>query len=574
MSKMIVRREYSENLTGLSDLHPLLQRLYSARAITSEDEINRDLTGLIPFTSMMNIEKAAERIADAIFNQERILIVGDFDADGATSTALALSALKMFGARYVRFLVPNRFAYGYGLTPEIVDVAAEQEPNLIITVDNGVSSHAGVARANELGIDVLVTDHHLPGETLPDAVTIVNPNLVGDEFPSKCIAGVGVIFYVMLAVRSQLKETGWFDDKNIQIPNMSQFLDLVALGTVSDVVPLDRNNRILVHQGLRRIQAGYSRPGILALLEVSGRQRNNLIASDLGFAIGPRLNAAGRLDDMSLGISCLLASDPNTAHRMAKKLDYLNKERRAIEAQMKTQAFDILDKIDLGQRFPLGICLYEESWHQGVIGLVAARVKERMNRPVIAFAKGEDGNLKGSARSVKGLHIRDVLDAIATERPDMLKKFGGHAMAAGLSLEIQHLDEFSRLFTEEVARRVTEEDLKGRIETDGELTEDDLNMETAQLVRGAGPWGQNFPEPLFDGIFTITEQHIVGRRHLKLILQLEGSEEFVDAIAFNVNLSEWPNNRCEKARIAYKLDLNHYRGQQKLQLLIEDIAAL
>lgn len=574
MKKVIVRRECTVDPNILSNLSPLLQRIYAARDISSSDEINRELQGLLPFESLKNIDIASERLAKALAKQENILIVGDFDADGATSTALVESALKQFGAEHVSHLVPNRFAYGYGLTSQIVDVAAEQHPELIITVDNGITSHEGIKRANELGIDVIVTDHHLAGDTLPDAVAIVNPNLPDCTFPSKCIAGVGVAFYVMLALRSYLKETGWFDRQQLEIPNMAQYLDLVALGTVSDVVLLDKNNRIMVYQGLRRIRAGYARPGVLALLEVSGRQRDNIIASDLGFAIGPRLNAAGRLDDMAIGIACLLAVDPNEAYTMAKQLDGLNRERRSIETQMKNQAFEILDKLDLEKEYPLGICLYDESWHQGVIGLVAARVKERLNRPVIAFAKGDDGMLKGSARSIKGLHIRDVLDAIAKSHPDVLTKFGGHSMAAGLSLEEKHYKIFSEEFTKEITKRIGDAQLQDCIESDGELEDQLLTLDTAREIRNAGPWGHGFPEPVFDGTFNLIDQHIVGRCHLKVILQVPGTDRFIDGIAFNINMDKWPNERAKSAVIAYKLDLNDYRGRQKLQLMIEDITAV
>jgi single-stranded-DNA-specific exonuclease len=574
MSKVIVRRELAADLSGLADLHPLLQRVYAARQVTSSDEVDCELKGLLPYTDMLNIEAAAKRLAKAVSTQERILIVGDFDADGATSTVLAVSALRSFGAQYVRYLVPNRFAFGYGLTPEIVDVAKDQSPDLLITVDNGISSVAGVERAKELGIDVLITDHHLPGDHVPEGCIIVNPNQKGDLFSSKSLAGVGVIFYAMLALRSELKNMNWFEKINRECPNMAQYLDLVALGTVADVVPLDKNNRILVQQGLRRIRAGYTCAGILALLSVADKSRESISATDLGFAIGPRLNAAGRLEDMSLGISCLLSRDPNSAHRKAKKLDHLNKERRAIETQMKREAFDVIDQLNFDRKLPIGVCLLDETWHQGIIGLVAARVKEKVSRPTIAFAKVSPDTLKGSARSVKGLHIRDVLDNIAKANPHLLTKFGGHAMAAGLSIHPDNYEEFSKVFAEEVGKILSEDDLQDRIETDGELVSDDFTLDIAELLRSAGPWGQNFPEPRFDGIFQLVDQHIVGRRHLKMTLQIPSTDIFIDGIAFNVDADKWPNFNCQQAHVVYRLDINEFNGRRKLQLLVEDLEAL
>lgn len=572
MAKRIVRRNPKEHcLSGLADLQPILQRIYAARNVNSTAELDRELTGLHPYASLLNIEKAAERLASAIQDQQKILIIGDFDADGATSTALAMSALKKFGALNIDFLVPNRFKFGYGLTPEIVEVASEKNPKLIITVDNGIASHAGVLRANSLGIDVVITDHHLQGTTLPEAFAIVNPNQHGDEFPSKCMAGVGVIFYVMLATRQALKQRNWFDHNALPYPSMVEFLDLVALGTVADVVPLDKNNRIFVHQGLRRIQAGYARLGILALLKVAGKEPASINVTGLGFLLGPRLNAAGRLDDMSLGIACLLAEDQHAASSMAKQLDELNHERRAIEMQMQKEAFVIVEKLQFANRMPAGICLYDEHWHQGVVGLVASRIKEKFNRPVIAFAKVDETTLKGSARSVESIHIRDILDAIATRHPDLLSKFGGHAMAAGLSIAIDAYDRFRDIFAQEVAAHIPEEELYGRIETDGELISDEFSMQTAELLRNAGPWGQSFPEPVFDGVFQVVDQRLVGQRHLKMTVRLPESALYLEAIAFNVDAGLWPNPRCERVQMAYKLDINEYQGRHRLQLLVEEI---
>ncbi len=569
MSSVIVRRPTSEG-SELASLPPLLRRIYVARNIHSVDELSCDLSGLLSFKQLLNIDVACKRLAHALDEKQHILIVGDFDVDGATSSALAVSALKAMGAQQVSYLVPNRFTYGYGLTPEIVEVAKAHQPNLIITVDNGISSHAGVQRAKELGIDVIITDHHLPGETLPDAYTIVNPNQRGDNFPSKHLAGVGVIFYVMVALRSYLNETGWFERHDVASPNMATYLDLVALGTIADVVPFDKNNRILVRQGLNRIRASKMCHGIAALLQVSGRKCENLKAADLGFAVGPRLNAAGRLDDMSLGIACLLAADIETALGIAQQLDDLNKERRVIEAQMQQDAFQAIDDLGLNaQQLPFGLCVYEEHWHQGVVGLVASRVKEKWHRPVIAFAKVDDGTLKGSARSVPGLHIRDVLESIAVNHPDLISKFGGHAMAAGLSLPAQGYEEFSRLFSEEVAKRMQASQLQGQYETDGELSNTDLNLSVAEMLSEAGPWGQGFPEPLFDGHFKVVSQRIVGGKHLKLVFQAPSGEHYIDAIKFSVDLDKWPNYHCRSAVVVYRMDINEFNGRRRLQLIVE-----
>ncbi|MCX7121028.1 MAG: single-stranded-DNA-specific exonuclease RecJ [Gammaproteobacteria bacterium] len=572
MQNKLTRRPYSEeHLEKLSSLPSLLQRIYAARNVTSLSDLDRSLSALLPYADLLDIEKAANRLIDAIIKQERILIIGDFDADGATSTAVAVSALRSFGAINVDFLVPNRFTFGYGLTPEIVDLAKTKSPDLIITVDNGISSIEGVARANKLNIDVVVTDHHLQGAELPAALAIVNPNRKDDPFKSKSLAGVGVIFYVMLAVRAQLESKNYFMENNIVKPNMAELLDLVALGTVADVVPLDKNNRILVHQGLNRIRAGLARPGIRALLQIAGRTPEKLAAMDLGFSIGPRLNAAGRLDDMALGINCLLENNVDDALHRARILDQLNIERRAIEAEMKIQAFDIVDKLDLQKKLPMGICLYDESWHQGVVGLVASRVKDKLNRPAIAFAKADEKTLKASARSVDGVHIRDVLDEIATKHPHLLSKFGGHAMAAGLSIKRDDFAEFSTVFAETVSRYLHHDQLCRVIQTDGELTQDDFTLENAGVIKEAGPWGQYFPEPVFEGDFNIISQRLVGANHLKLVLKADNAIHPVDAIAFQVDLNQWPNHRATRVKIAYRLDVNEYRGRSSLQLHVEGI---
>ena len=567
----IVRRHYSEHHL-LLQLPPLLQRIYAARDIKSLNDMDRSLSALLPYADLLDIDKAVSRLTTAILSQEKIVIIGDFDADGATSTAVAVSALRTFGAKNVDFLVPNRFTFGYGLTPEIVALAAKtKSPDLIITVDNGIASIDGVAYANKLNIDVVVTDHHLQGTQLPDAVAIVNPNRKADPFKSKSLAGVGVIFYVMLALRAHLDAQHYFAENNILKPNMAEFLDLVALGTVADVVPLDKNNRILVHQGLQRIRAGLARPGIRALLQIAGRSPEKLAAVDLGFSIGPRLNAAGRLDDMALGINCLLENDFESALKQARLLDQLNIERRAIENEMKVQAFDIVDQMDLAKQLPMGLCLYDANWHQGVVGLVASRVKDKLNRPVIAFAKVDDKTIKGSARSVNGVHIRDVLDEIATQHPHLLSKFGGHAMAAGLSIELNNFAELSAVFAETVSRYLSVDQLHRVIETDGELSPDDFTLENAEMIKAGGPWGQCFPEPLFDGEFDIISQRLVGTNHLKLVLKHKNAAHPVDAIAFQVDTTQWPNHRVARATIAYRLEINEYRGRASLQLNIESL---
>ncbi len=580
MKKNIQRRELpTATVDWPEQLHPLLQRVYQTRDIVNKNQLSRELKGLPSPSLMKGIDRAVERLQHAIEQQEKIVIIGDFDADGATSTTLALLALQAMGLSTVGFLVPNRFDYGYGLSPEIVELARHQKPALIVTVDNGISSISGVAAANTLGIDVIVTDHHLPGNELPDAYAIVNPNQPGCDFPGKNLAGVGVIFYLLSALRASLKESGWFQQQNIEVPNMAQYLDLVALGTVADVVPLDQLNRILVHQGLQRIRAGATRPGILALLKIANRQRERIVASDLGFAVGPRLNAAGRLDDMTHGIACLLCKDEGIALEMAQELDDFNKDRRQIEQSMQTEALKIVNTLHLGEEGEMSaktLCLFDPQWHQGVIGILASRIKERFHRPVMAFALSDKGDeLKGSARSIAGIHIRDVLDRIATENPGLINKFGGHAMAAGLSLAKENFEKFQQAFEQEVAKNADESLFKPVLMSDGELDADELNLFLAQLIRDAGPWGQQFPEPLFDGDFYIVSQRIVGEKHLKLVLSLdEKHKQIVDAIAFNIDPKEWPNNNAKQLKLAYRLDVNEYRQRQSLQLMVEYLEVL
>lgn len=574
MQKIIRRRELTQSL-GLKT-SALLDRIYAARGVQREEELHYALANLHK-PRFKGLEAAVSLLADAVVAQAKVLVVGDFDADGATSSALAVLALKAMGLSEVDFLVPNRFEYGYGLTPEIVAVAAAQQPDIIVTVDNGISSIEGVRAAHELGIAVIVTDHHLPGAELPEADAIVNPNQPGCEFPSKHLAGVGVIFYVMNALRAELRQMGWFAESGLAEPNMASFLDLVALGTVADVVPLDYNNRILVAQGLQRIRAGVCRPGIKALLEVAGKQAHRLVASDVGFALGPRLNAAGRLDDMSLGIQCLMCESEALAREMAAQLDELNRDRKSIETGMQQEAMGMLQQTLLADatQLPWGLCLFEETWHQGVIGILASRIKDKFHRPTIVFADAGEGQIKGSARSVPGFHIRDALDAVAARHPQLLHKFGGHAMAAGMSLRREDFDAFARAFDEEVRRQLSADDLQAVLVTDGELTPEDFSLVLAAQLRDAGPWGQHFPEPVFDGEFYVVQQKLVGGHHLKLTLAPDAQgQQLIDAIAFNIDTSIWPNPQLQKIRAAYKLDVNEFRGNQTLQLLVDYLEAV
>ena len=572
----IVTRPFDLSGCDFADqLDPLLQRIYQSRGIDSQASLDRRLNCLPEPQSMTGLDAATQRLVTAAKKQQSVLIVGDFDADGATSSALMVLGLRAMGFQSVDFLVPNRFDYGYGLTPEIVDLAAEKSPDLIITVDNGISSVEGVARANKLAIEVIVTDHHLPGTQLPDALAIVNPNQQGCDFPSKNLAGVGVAFYLLIALRTELRQQQWFDQQQIAEPNLSQWLDLVALGTVADVVPLDQVNRALVHQGLLRIRSGHSRPGIQALLRIAGKNPARLVATDLGFALGPRLNAAGRLDDISLGIQCLLCDDPQQALHTAQALDELNQDRKSIETGMQQQALAIVEQLGLDDKsMPAALSLFQPDWHQGVVGLLASRIKEKYHRPVVAFARGDNGDLKGSCRSIPGLHIRDTLDAVATQNPGLITKFGGHAMAAGLSLNEDKLSEFEQAFEQQVAQLVTEDDLQARLITDGCLEAQQLSMHTAEMLRDAGPWGQLFPEPCFQGDFRIVQQRIVGERHLKLVLAPHNQPEIaIDAIWFNIDTARWPNPEAETVHCVYRLDVNEFRGLESLQLMVQHLQA-
>ncbi|NMY53148.1 single-stranded-DNA-specific exonuclease RecJ [Pseudomonas sp. WS 5011] len=566
----IESRPLPEILPNLGALPPLLTRLYAARGVQSAAELDKGLARLIPYQQLKGLDAAVDLLVLGLQQSQRMLIVGDFDADGATASTVGVLGLRMLGAAHVDYLVPNRFEYGYGLTPEIVAVALEREPQLLITVDNGISSVEGVAAAKAAGLTVLVTDHHLPGAELPAADAIVNPNQPGCAFPSKALAGVGVMFYVLLALRARLRETGWFSAQHPE-PNLGELLDLVALGSVADVVPLDANNRILVHQGLARIRAGRARPGLRAILEVAGRDHRRITSTDLGFILGPRLNAAGRLDDMALGIECLLCEDEALARDMAVQLDQLNQDRKAIEQGMQREALAQLKDLPL-EDMPFGLCLFEADWHQGVIGILASRMKERYHRPTIAFADAGDGVLKGSARSVPGFHIRDALDAVAAKHPQLISKFGGHAMAAGLSLPQENFGAFAAAFDAEVRRQLCEDDLTGRLLSDGALSIEEFHLPLAKELRNAGPWGQHFPEPLFHGVFQLVQQRVVGERHLKVVLKSECGSVQLDGIAFGVDREIWPNPTVRWVELAYKLDVNEYRGQESVQLLIAHIS--
>jgi single-stranded-DNA-specific exonuclease len=546
----------------------LLRALYANRGLTDTAEAAPGLGALEPAGALRGLDRAVALLAEQLHAGGHLLVIGDYDADGATGSALAVRGLRALGAARVSSLVPSRFAFGYGLSPAVVEAAMTHRPDLIITVDNGIASLAGVARARELGIPVLVTDHHLPGDQLPDAAAIVNPNQPECAFPSKHLAGVGVIFYLLAALRTHLRVTGWFDARRTE-PNLAEQLDLVALGTVADVVTLDRNNRILVEQGLRRIRAGRCCPGILALLTVAGRDPTRATTTDLGFFAGPRLNAAGRLEEMSLGVECLLTDDPARAMELAQMLDGLNRRRREIEGEMKDQAELLLDAIRLdGESLPPALCLFGDDWHQGVSGIVAARIRERYHRPVIAFAESGDGLLRGSARSIDGLHIRDAIDWVDRHHPALIERFGGHAMAAGLTLRADCLPTFRDAFVEAVRAQLGDVPRQAEIRSDGPLPACLLTLETAEMLRLAGPWGKGFPEPRFDGVFEVRQARIVGERHLKLRVALPGGES-IDAIGFN--LGEQLSESQGRVQLAYRLDVNAYRGIHSPQLILETL---
>lgn len=572
-SRLRIRQRTIKDPAGSlpESLHPVLQRVLLARGLVDEASLDLGLNGLAHPKLLNGIDGAAALLARAVMDGQRILVVGDFDADGATGTAVAVRALRGFGAPHVEYRVPNRFEFGYGLTPGLVETLADSPPDLLMTVDSGIACLAGVARARALGIDVVVTDHHLPGEQLPEANAIVNPNVPGDQFPSKALAGVGVVFYLMSALRGQLRDAGWFT-RGRQEPRLAELLDLVALGTVADVVPLDHNNRVLVQQGLARIRAGQSCPGLLALLRVGKRDYRHVTAADLGFAVGPRLNAAGRLEDMSVGIRCLLTDDDREAEQLATQLDELNRQRKAMQETMQNEALGqvkvLLESLDA--ELPFSLCLHDDRWHQGIVGLVASKIKEATHRPVIAFApEGDESLLKGSARSIPGLHIRDVLAHVDATSPGLIRAFGGHAMAAGLSLDATALDEFQAQLEQSVQHFLDGEVPSAELMTDGELDARDLTLEFARQLADLGPWGQRFPEPMFEGAFEVIDQRVVGGAHLKMVLRPLESSELIDAIAFGKLPEDLQGQH--KVRLVYKLDVNHFRGESSAQLMVEHI---
>lgn len=604
MLAKITRRKDVTVDQSLQQLSKKLQQILATRGISHLQELDYSLTGLLPPTELKNIQVATEALFKAVEQQQSILIIGDFDADGATSTAVMMKALKSMGVKNVNFLVPDRFIFGYGLSVKLVEQAAKLKPDLIVTVDNGISNVDGVARANQLNIDVIITDHHLAGEVLPQALAIINPNQPGDTFKSKNLAGVGVAFYLMLSLRAHMRSVGWFKKHSIEEPNLAELLDLVALGTVADVVPLDRNNRILVEQGLKRIRRGLACAGIKALLQVAKRQENQCQASDLGFAIGPRINAAGRLDDMSVGINCLLAEDSQMALSIATQLDNFNRSRRNIEQSMLEQATLDLEAYlekerthQLEKQRPSALCFYDSQWHQGVIGILASRLKEKINRPVIVFTldeSAEDKNvesskaikntqtmIKGSARSVKGIHIRDILADINTLHPALIEKFGGHAMAAGLSMKLIHFNKFAELFYDAVES--CSDFIKDEVITDGELSAEEMTLDFATQLRRYGPWGQGFLEPLFDDEFTIVNCRLLAEEHLKFLIEKPDAKEkqtsLLDAIYFRcpkdlLEKADLFGQSIKKVRIVYKLTINDYRGKQTPQLIIEQLETI
>ncbi|MFC3031105.1 single-stranded-DNA-specific exonuclease RecJ [Pseudoalteromonas fenneropenaei] len=571
MNKLIQARPRVADDHLPTSLHPVIRQLYATRGVASVEELDNSAKGLLDFRLFKDIDKACALLSEALQAQARVLVVGDFDADGATSTALLMSGLPAFGFAQVDYLVPDRFSLGYGLSPALAEHIIALQPELVITVDNGISCIAGIAKVKAAGIRVLVTDHHLQGVELPDADAIVNPNQRDCQFPSKSIAGVGVAFYLLVALRNHLRQIGYFPAQGG--PNLAELLDLVALGTVADVVALDANNRTLVYQGLARIRSGQTRPGIKALIEVANRNAATLSASDFAFALAPRLNAAGRLDDMSLGIACLLSVDDYQARRIAAELDSLNHERREIEQGMQQEALAALEKVlNSGSAVPDAVCLYQDDWHQGVIGILAGRLKELYHRPTIIFADGDEGEIKGSCRSIDGLHMRDTLELLNSQHPGLIVKFGGHAMAAGLTIRAEHFAHFKQVFVAEVSRNLSEEDKQSVVLTDGSLPTECFSLDFAFLLQQAGPWGQKFPEPLFDDVFELVQQRIVGDKHLKLVLK-HPAGKLVDAIAFNVDLRAWPNSAARYARVVYQLDSNEFRGKTSLQLLVREIQA-
>lgn len=575
MKKQIDRcqKPISKELRALS-LHPVLKQVYANRDIQLAADLDCSLHSLLPYHALKDIDRAVDVLVMALQKKYRILVLGDYDVDGATSTVLAVRLLRLMGASHVDFLVPNRFADGYGLTSALLEQAMTYQPNLILTVDNGISSVEGIRLAKERGVEVVVTDHHLASDELPDASAIVNPNQPQDQFASKNLAGVGVVFYLMLALRARLREIGWFQQLELPDLNLGRFLDLVALGTIADVVSLDHNNRILVYQGLQRIRAGSCVAGISALLKVAGRSQLTLKASDISYAIAPRLNAAGRLESMMLAVSCLLTDDPEEALSIAKRLDQLNIDRREIEKNMHQEALHfIAHQLTLADKaLPHGLCLLNKAWHEGVIGILAARIKDHIQRPVIVFTEQDRDQewLQGSARSIEGLHIRDLLDRISIQYPHLMKRYGGHAMAAGITIHRQDFTQFSAVFNEQA--KPFFDDLSRQtmaLMSDGELPYTDISIEFARLLRDAQPWGQDFSEPLFEGRFKLIRQFMIAEKHLKLVFLING--QAVDAMAFNVDAKVWPNYRCDYVHLLYRLDLNEFKNKTQLKLMVEYI---
>lgn len=571
--KLKQRQSQAVSDTLPDGLHPVIRRILLTRNITDESALDLSLGRLLPPNSLAGVQQAAEILADAVVNNQSILIVGDFDADGATGTSLAIRALKLMAATRVGFRVPNRFEFGYGLSEGLVETLSDDPPDVLVTVDSGISSLEGAAKAREMGCKLIITDHHLPGDALPGADAIVNPNCPGDQFQSKALAGVGVVFYLMTVVRSALRDRNWFTFPRQQ-PNLARLLDLVALGTVADLVPLDNNNRILVRQGIERIRQGLCGPGLLALLRLGKRDYRHLSASDLGFAVAPRLNAAGRLEDMSVGIRCLLTDDRDEAMALAKELDELNHSRKARQEQMQQQALEQLQELLDGlsaRDLPAGVCLYDDGWHQGIVGLVASRIKDHVHRPVLAFAPESESSdvLKGSARSVRGVHIRDVLARIDTLHPDMITAFGGHAMAAGLTMNAGQLEKFESALNESIEFFLQGQTLENEILTDGSLPASDMNLSFAERLNQLGPWGQKFPEPVFEGRFVIEQQRVVGGAHLKMSLRPVDGQQCMDAIAFGRLPEDLPGS--DVVELVYRLDINHFRGHKTCQLMVEQI---
>ncbi|MES2208392.1 MAG: single-stranded-DNA-specific exonuclease RecJ [Pseudomonadota bacterium] len=563
----IIQRSYShqifEALMASGGTHPVFARLYAARGVEQQESLATDLKGLIPPSLLLHANKAASYLADAILERKKLVIVADYDCDGATACAVGIRGLARMGAQ-IDYCVPNRFEYGYGLTPEIVELTVkEKQPDIIITVDNGIASVDGVEHARSLGVEVLITDHHLPGADLPDAKVIVNPNQPGCLFPSKCLAGVGVMFYVLLALRAELRQRGVFDASNQ--PKLDDLLDLVALGTIADLVKLDANNRILVAQGLKRMRLGLMQPGVAALFAVAGREPQQAKVNDLGFALGPRLNAAGRLADMSLGIECLITDDKNQALEIARQLDQMNKERRDIQTDMQATAMLVIDE-GLSPQHNATLCVFDASWHPGVIGIVAARLKEKFYRPTITFAPSDNGVLKGSGRSIAGFHLRDALDLVSKQAPELICSFGGHAMAAGLTIPEDALDAFREAFEAVGQSWLSESDLAQKVETDGSLETEYFTTQFIALLDDQ-VWGQGFAPPLFCDAFNVVEQRILKEKHLKL--KLERAGQYFDAVYFGET-----QYLSESSRIAYRLDINAYKGREQVQLLVQYAEAL